>query len=139
MDSIYVALGGFIGAVLRYIFSLAFVNSGFPSSTFLINLSGSFIIGFVLIIALERATISPNFRLFFATGLLGAFTTFSTYTLDTLLLLNSGYFLTAINYYLWSVILGIIFAALGAQLGKQTLFYIDVHKERFRAEEWVDV
>ena len=128
MDAIYVAAGGFIGAILRYLLSITFANANFPTVTFLINLSGSFVIGFILVIAMERSSISPNFRFFFATGLLGAFTTFSTYTLETLKLLKAGYLLTGLNYYFWSVILGIIFVAVGAQIARQILFSIETNK-----------
>ena len=135
MDAIYVAAGGFIGAILRYMLSITFADTNFPIVTFSINLSGSFIIGFVLVIAMERPSISPNFRFFFATGLLGAFTTFSTYTLQTLKLLNEGYILTALNYYLWSVILGIIFAIVGAQIARQFIYYFEIKRSSLRDEE----
>jgi CrcB protein len=135
MDALYVAAGGFIGAILRYLLSITFAITNFPTVTFFINLSGSFVIGFILVIAMEKSSISPNFRFFFATGLLGAFTTFSTYTLETLKLLNAGYILTGLNYYLWSVILGIIFAGVGAQVARQLSFMIESNKSSLRDEE----
>ena len=84
MPYLAVAIGGFVGAVLR--FGLAeFLGTwhGFPIATFLTNLSGSFLLGFFYTLTLERFPIHPHIRLGVGTGLVGAFTTFSTFTAET--------------------------------------------------------
>lgn len=138
MDFIYVATGGFLGAVLRYLINIAFPQKVFPIATFSINLVGSFLIGLILVLSFERLSATPQFRLFFAVGLLGAFTTFSTYTVETLKLLNQGYVLIALNYYTMSAILGVIFAALGSQVAHQIVYYIDKDKIEIEREKEKD-
>ncbi|WP_287154982.1 fluoride efflux transporter CrcB [Candidatus Solincola tengchongensis] len=96
-----VAIGGMLGAVARYGLSGWISNrtdGGFPYGTLAVNLLGSFIIGFFLILALERFSWSPGVRLFFAVGFLGAFTTFSTFSYETVELLREGaYAMAALN------------------------------------------
>ncbi len=84
-----VALGGSIGAVLRFIISF-YVNkfSSFPLGTLSVNILGSFIIGF-LFLYFEQS-IAPHLKAMLMTGLLGALTTFSTFSLETILLLQEG-------------------------------------------------
>jgi len=86
------ALGGAIGTVVRYICSgldYRWSNGVFPVSTLLINLAGSLAIGFVWGL-FERAAVSPHARLFVMIGLLGGFTTFSTYSLESFNLIRDG-------------------------------------------------
>jgi CrcB protein len=74
-----VALGGGIGSVIRYLIGGWFANrfgAGFPYGTLVINVTGSFIIGFFLAFAQERVSLSPYWRLFLAVGLVGGYTTF---------------------------------------------------------------
>jgi len=103
-----VMLGGAIGAALRYGLG-AWVQGlwgpGFPWSTFLINITGSFLIGLVLRLSLEGA-MSPEWRLFLAVGLLGGYTTFSTFSWETLTLVQQGEWLKAFLYVAGSVVLG---------------------------------
>ena len=84
-----VALGGSLGAVLRFILSF-YINklSSFPLGTLSVNILGSFIIGF-LFLYFEQS-IAPNLKAMLMTGFLGALTTFSTFSLETLLLLQEG-------------------------------------------------
>ncbi len=84
-----VALGGSLGAVLRFILSF-YINklSSFPLGTLSVNILGSFIIGF-LFLYFEQS-IAPNLKAMLMTGLLGALTTFSTFSLETILLLQEG-------------------------------------------------
>jgi CrcB protein len=114
---IAISLGAIAGALSRYYLTLWFTTkfgSSFPYGTFFINLSGCFVMGFFATLALERIVIiSPELRLMVATGFLGAYTTFSTYGLDTINLFRSGNWLTATVYGASSAILGII----GVQLG----------------------
>ena len=88
-----VAAGGAAGAVARYGVTLAvaiFWRRDFPLARFLINVSGSFILGFFATLAAERAAIDPLWRLLVATGFVGAYTTFSTFEYETERLTESG-------------------------------------------------
>lgn len=108
--------GGGLGSVAR--FALTFLitqrfGPGFPWATFAINLTGSFVIGAVAELTLTRANAgTPLVRLFFMTGVLGGYTTFSTFSYDTVQLIGDRAVLLAFAYAGGSVILGVI-AALG--------------------------
>jgi len=98
---ILVAMGGMLGAVARYGLAGWISNATqgrFPYGTLAVNLTGSFVIGFFLTLALERFTWSPELRLLFTVGFLGAFTTFSTFSYETVELLREGaYAMAAVN------------------------------------------
>jgi CrcB protein len=111
-----VAVGGALGSVGRYLVSswfLARFGAAFPWGTFVINVSGSLLIGIVLQLALSRAGLSPYVRLFFATGVLGGYTTFSAYAFEVYILGNSALPLQSIGYALGSVVFGVAAAYLG--------------------------
>lgn len=115
-NPIAVSLGATAGALSRYYLNLWFAQhfGTFPYGTFLINLTGCFAMGFFITLATQRVTvISPEVRLLVAVGFLGSYTTFSTYGLDTVTLLNSRHFLAAGFYWAGSAILGIICVQLG--------------------------
>jgi len=87
-----VAGGGALGALFRYAVSglaLRLAGTGFPWGTLCANVVGCFLIGLLWVLA-ERAALSPQAGLFLLTGLLGAFTTFSTYSLESIILLRNG-------------------------------------------------
>jgi CrcB protein len=109
---IAISLGAIAGALSRYYLTLWLTNRlgfGFPYGTFLINISGCLIMGFFANLAMEKtALISPEVKLIVATGFLGAYTTFSTFGLDTVGLLQRGNWLAATGYFLGSTILGVI-------------------------------
>lgn len=117
---IAVSLGAIAGALCRYYITLWFTNkfgAEFPFGTFFINLTGCFAMGFFTTLALQRtALISPEVRLLVATGFLGAYTTFSTYGLDTLNLIRMPNFAAAGVYWAGSAILGIVCVQLGVML-----------------------
>lgn len=117
-----VSLGAIAGALSRYYLTLWFAQrfgSNFPYGTFFINLTGCFVMGFFATVALERAaTISPEVRLLVAVGFLGSYTTFSTYGLDSVLLLGNRKFAAAGFYWLFSALLGIICVQLGVMLAR---------------------
>jgi len=122
---IAISLGAIAGALSRYYLTLWFVKTfgtGFPYGTFFINLTGCLMMGFFITFALERVTtIPPELRLMATTGFLGAYTTFSTYGLETFVLLRDRTYTTAGIYWASSAILGIISVQLGiilARLGK---------------------
>ncbi|WP_038049696.1 fluoride efflux transporter CrcB [Thermus caliditerrae] len=114
-----VALGGALGSALRYglgAWVQALAGPSFPYSTLLINALGSFLIGVVIRLSLEGA-LSGEGRLFLAVGVLGGFTTFSTFSYETLALLQDGEVGRALVYVLASVVLGLLLVLLGYRLG----------------------
>lgn len=104
-----VAAAGALGATARYFLGgvvFSRVRTPFPLATFVINVSGSFILGFFLTIATERVSFSPEFRLAIAVGFIGAYTTFSTFEYETLRLAEEhGVGLALLNVIL-SVVVG---------------------------------
>jgi len=112
-----VAAGGALGSVLRYVVSVMVnqrIAPGFPWATLFINLAGSFAIGVIVELALTRATsIGPELRLFAAVGILGGFTTFSTFSLELVGLVGERAFVPALAYALGSVVLGFVLAFTG--------------------------
>ncbi len=110
---LWIGLGGALGAILRYGISLIPLKSHFPILTLITNILGAFMIGIVVGI-FSKDRISPSMNLFLKTGVCGGFTTFSTFSLETLTLLEDGFYLLAILYALISVIGCII----GVYLGK---------------------
>ena len=110
-----IAIGGAIGALLRYMVSgitHRHMGSNFPWGTLSVNLIGSFIIGF-LWVPFERLAISPNLKMLVFIGILGAFTTFSTYSIETLNLLRDGEVRLALSNILLNNILGIALVFFG--------------------------
>ncbi len=106
-----VAAGAAIGGVLRLLVTQLVVarsGAGFGwYATAFINVSGSFLIGVVIEAAQTRAGLGPLWRSFLATGVLGGYTTFSTFSYEALTLYASGFGLTAVLYVAGSVVLGI--------------------------------
>lgn len=112
-----VALGGIVGCVARYGVSQAvqvFYGKSFPLATLIINVSGCLAMGFLFYLTLERVSVSPSMRVAILTGVLGGFTTFSTFAMEALLLAEDGEVRTALLYVTLSVALGIGAAFLGA-------------------------
>lgn len=113
-------IGGSIGTVLRYLvsgFSFKVLGVGFPWGTLAVNLIGSFFIG-VAWALFSKDELPQHFKLFLFTGVFGGFTTFSTFSLDTLNLLKQGDYSLAGIYVLASNIGGILLAVLGYYLVK---------------------
>ena len=114
-----VATGGAIGAAARYLAGLwiaARLGASFPWGTFFVNITGSFLIGIVLVLVVG-GTLPAGARLFFAVGILGGYTTFSSFSYETLQLLNGGDVVPALlNAFgqlltgLLAVYLGVVFA-----------------------------
>jgi fluoride exporter len=120
---IAISLGAIAGALSRYYITQWFIQqfgSHFPYGTFFINLTGCLGMGFFITVAIEKS-LPPDLRLLVATGFLGAYTTFSTYGLDAITLLNSGRGNLAGLYWGGSAVLGILCVQLGivlANLGR---------------------
>jgi fluoride exporter len=112
-----VALGGVVGVCARYGVSQAVQNiygrSTFPLATFIINVSGCLLMGFLFQLTLEKADVSHSMRLAIITGVLGGFTTFSAFAMESLLLAEEGEMGTAALYVLMSVVLGLLAAYIG--------------------------
>lgn len=120
-NAIIVGCGGFIGALLRYVCSqlLGGIPSGaFPFATFVINLGGSFVIGVmsVLLPALFPDSKAP--LLFVSTGILGGFTTFSTFSLETFGLIEESRYAMAGAYALGSVVVCVVGVCLGRMIAR---------------------
>ena len=98
-SALCVGAGGFLGAVLRYVLGLLPWQSDFPLITFCINFVGAFLIGAIAEFAFQRVDqFNPQLILFLKTGFCGGFTTFSTFSLETLTLLDKGRFVMAGAY-----------------------------------------
>lgn len=115
-----VAAGGVLGTLARYGVGqlLATPGHGFPWSTFLVNVSGALLLGTLLVLLLERFPPSRYARAFLATGFLGAYTTFSTYMVETVLLARDGYESRATAYLLGSLVAGLSATWLGIVIGR---------------------
>ncbi len=110
-----VALGGAVGAMGRYGVSVAFApqHIKFPLATLTVNVLGSLMMGVFYIIIVEKALIPQEWRHVIMIGCLGAFTTFSTFSIETLHLFQGGHVATAISYLLISVLLCVLAVFLG--------------------------
>jgi len=120
-NALVIALGGALGALSRYGLGVWISNKwnqGFPLHTFLINVSGAFLLGFLNILFIERLTVSPLWRLGIGVGFLGAFTTFSTFGFEVISLLEGGSIFMAGLYTLLSIVIGFTGVALGIGLAR---------------------
>ncbi len=115
-----VGIGGFLGAIARYMLG-TYIGSRygvrFPYGTFVINMSGSFLIGFILAL-LSRTTASPYWRYLIPIGFVGAYTTFSTFEYETLRADQDGPAITGLLNVALSVIVGFAAVWAGAVLGR---------------------
>ena len=114
---LWVGFGGAVGAMVRYGLGLLFAAQSFPWSTLTINVAGSVMIGALWSLFADQAWFVNWGRLFLMVGVLGGFTTFSAFSLDTLLLLNDGRFMAALGYVLASVCFCLLGVWLGTKLG----------------------
>jgi CrcB protein len=117
MGYLIVFIGGGIGASLRHGFNIAFarlLGTAFPNATLFENMSGSIVMGILVAIFAFRSGIPHHWQLFLTTGILGGYTTFSTFSLDVALLYERGQIGLAALYVLLSIVLSIggLFAGL---------------------------
>ncbi|HEY1862370.1 MAG TPA: fluoride efflux transporter CrcB [Roseiarcus sp.] len=116
-----IAIGGTLGCWARYAqtnLMQAVFGRDFPYATLSINVIGSFLMGFLFIVTLERLMIPPSVRVGVLTGVLGGYTTFSTFEMETLLLAEHGEFFKAALYVILSVIIGFAAAFGGAYIAR---------------------
>lgn len=119
-----IAFGGALGAMSRYWLASnvnSMTNSQFPMGIFVVNVVGSFLIGVAFIYFSEKVQLQEQWRPIIMVGFLGAFTTFSTFSLDALLLFQQGHYNTALLYIGGSVILSLI--AVFAGIHAMRLFF----------------
>ena len=122
LNFLFVAIGGSIGASLRYFAYLFFKNYLFSNylflSTFFVNIVGSFLIGYAIML-MESKNLSVDFiKYFLIIGVLGSFTTFSTFSIESVDLLLSKKFLQAFSYMLLSLSLCLLFTFIGLNFNK---------------------
>lgn len=104
-----IGLGSFIGGISRYLITLFIQNkllSTFPYGTLCVNILGCFLIGVIYGLS-ERGNVSPAWRLFLATGIMGGFTTFSSFSNETVSMLRDAEYVAAFSYVAYSLILGL--------------------------------
>jgi fluoride exporter len=122
INVLFVGAGGFIGAVSRYGLMLGAAriigNPTFPWGVLTVNVTGSLIAGILTAIGEERHIFSSEARLFLFLGVLGGFTTFSSITNDTLVLVRTGHYIAALGTVTLSVVLGLTAVAVGYVLTK---------------------
>jgi fluoride exporter len=124
MEVVVVALLGFAGALLRYVITeLTGSINGFPVATLLINLSGCLVLGWFYTVSAQRMYVHPLMRLGIGTGFLGAFTTFSTFIVETWKLVQVGLYTFTWVYVLLTVAGGIILGSIGAWLARRQSRY----------------
>lgn len=122
MPMILIGIGGAIGAALRYSVSILFFTTtetaAFPFATVAVNLAGCFLLGLLSSGFEQKITVNPNYLSALKTGLIGSFTTFSTFSVDVIQLLQHHSYFFAILYIFISAIFGFLFVALGMKFGR---------------------
>ncbi len=120
MNVLLVAAGGAIGASLRYLAGVwlaSRLGADFPWGTFFVNVTGSFLIGVVLVLV-EGGSLPAGARLFLAVGVMGGYTTFSSYSYETLGLLMDGELAKAFVYVFGQLLIGFVGVYLGVVVGR---------------------
>ena len=118
---VIVGIGGCIGSIARFwvgSYIGARMGTRFPYGTFVVNISGSFLIGFSVTLLTAKANLSPNWRYFIPVGLIGGYTTFSTFEFETLRSVQDGLFVNASLNVVLSVLLGFIAVWAGVVAGR---------------------
>ncbi len=120
MNWFFVALGGALGAVGRYAVSCIPIKTNFPLLTFVTNILGAVLIGLIVGLVSSGKDVSPNAVLFWKTGVCGGFTTFSTFSLETLELLDKGAYFLGMVY----AVISVVCCVFGVWCGKKMALLI---------------
>ncbi|HEU5287691.1 MAG TPA: fluoride efflux transporter CrcB [Candidatus Limnocylindria bacterium] len=121
MPYLLVGLGGFLGAIARYAVDgwiTRWLGASFPFGTLVINASGSLVIGILFAASVERATLPPDIRAPVMIGFIGAYTTFSTFMLESWRLFEDGAWLLGIANIAGSAAIGLIAVGIGLAIGR---------------------
>jgi CrcB protein len=118
--SLWIGVGGFLGAVARYQLDtlIARYHQAFPWGTLVVNLSGSFVLGVLFTLSSARLDASPVLRAALTVGFIGAYTTFSTFSLQAVRLTEDGEIALALGYVAASVVVGVLAAWAGMAAGR---------------------
>ena len=119
-----VAVGAAAGGVSRYYLSLAIhdrVGAAFPWGTLVVNVTGSLLLGFLMRYAIATPTVSAEMRLLLTTGFCGGYTTFSTFSYETAMLMEDGQYARAATYAVASVLVALIATACGFLLARELI------------------
>ncbi|WP_368985195.1 CrcB family protein [Caldifermentibacillus hisashii] len=119
---IYVGLGGIIGSLLRYVVTVLTVNFTyyhFPLSTFIVNVIGSFLLGFLSSYFLEKEFRQRKMYTAITTGVIGSFTTFSAFTNEIVRFICDANYTIGMIYLFLSILLGLSFSYLGMSMGRK--------------------
>ncbi len=114
---LFVAFGGSIGSVFRYLMGLFITTKKIPAATFAVNILGSFLIGLLMGYIIKQ-TNAQTWQLLLVTGFCGGFTTFSTFSWDVIVMLQQQRYSTAFFYIIASLLCGVVFTFLGLELAK---------------------
>ncbi|PTI39664.1 fluoride efflux transporter CrcB [Staphylococcus succinus] len=117
MQYLYIFIGGMVGALLRYGLSFSNHYIHFPFGTFIANILGAFLMGFLGALTIKYFKNNPLLKKGITTGCLGALTTFSTFQFELIHLLEQQAYLTLLIYALSSYVLGIIVCYIGVKMG----------------------
>lgn len=126
MLPLYIAVGGAIGSVTRYFIGMAIqqrIGTTFPLGTLVINITGSFLLGFLLRATFSTTTLSPEQRALLTTGFCGGYTTFSTFSFDTAGMIEDGSYKRAITYLGLSVAVSLVATFAGFALAQSALSF----------------
>jgi CrcB protein len=118
---LWISIGAILGANLRYWLGgwiISRLGSGFPYGTLLINVTGSFILGVIMAMSSNHYVLDPRLRIFLTIGLLGSYTTFSTFTYESVALLQQGQWWLGIANLFGSSLIGALFALFGLWVGR---------------------
>ncbi len=117
-----IAAGGAVGSVLRFLMSswvYSIAGRGFPYGTLAVNVVGSLLMGLLTVVLIERMSLGPEWRAAILLGVLGGFTTFSTFSIETLALIDTGEHLKAVSNMVLSLLLCVGGCWLGVVVGRQ--------------------
>ena len=123
---IYVAIGSALGGVSRYLLGgliQRLLDTTFPAGTLFVNISGSFLLGAILRYAVDTPSLTPEVRALLTIGFCGGYTTFSTFSYETVALLKDGEWTRACLYVAASVLLSLLGTFLGFALARQVIAF----------------